>query len=73
MHFADHAPPHFHAVYAEHEAVVRIDDGGYIRGSLPTRAARLVEEWRAAHVGDLAEAWDRASQSEHPGSIEPLH
>lgn len=72
MHFADHAPPHFHAVYAEHEALVAIDDGRYVRGSLPPRAATLVEEWRAAHVQDLARAWARVAQSEHPGSIDPL-
>jgi len=27
MCFADHNPPHFHAVCAEHEALVRIDNG----------------------------------------------
>ena len=25
MYFADHAPPHFHAEYAEHEARIAID------------------------------------------------
>ena len=24
MYFADHNPPHFHAIYAEHEALIRI-------------------------------------------------
>jgi hypothetical protein len=35
MYFADHNPPHFHAVYAEHEALVRIDNGTILRGDLP--------------------------------------
>ena len=26
MYFADHNPPHFHAIYAEHEALIRIDN-----------------------------------------------
>ena len=72
MHFADHDPPHFHAVYAEHEALVRIADGALLRGELPVRAARLVEEWRARYREELAHAWERAAQSEHPGSIDPL-
>ena len=27
MCFADNNPPHFHAIYAEHEALIRIDNG----------------------------------------------
>ncbi len=46
MFFADHNPPHFHAVYAEHEALVRIDNGTILRGDLPRTAAKLVEQWR---------------------------
>lgn len=33
MYFADHNPPHFHAIYAEHEALIRIDDGSTIRAA----------------------------------------
>ena len=46
MYFGDHNPPHFHAIYAEHEALVRIDDGSLLGGQLPRTAARLVEQWR---------------------------
>ncbi|MGK2886441.1 MAG: DUF4160 domain-containing protein [Rhodococcus sp. (in: high G+C Gram-positive bacteria)] len=35
MYFADHNPPHFHAIYADHEALIRINDGGTIRGDSP--------------------------------------
>ncbi len=45
MYFADHWPPHFHAEYGEHEAVIGIDDSRVIAGSLPARAFGLVEEW----------------------------
>ena len=41
MYGLDHAPPHVHAVYGEHEALIGIEDGEVIRGSLPTRARRL--------------------------------
>ena len=39
MYFADHAPPHFHAAYQGHEALVRIADGAIIKGALPTGRA----------------------------------
>lgn len=35
MYFADHNPPHFHAIYAEHEALIRIDDGTVVRAIFP--------------------------------------
>ena len=35
MYFADHNPPHFDAIYAEHEALIRVDDGSTIRGDRP--------------------------------------
>jgi hypothetical protein len=35
MYFADHNPPHFHASYAEYEALIRIDNGAIVRGDLP--------------------------------------
>ena len=41
MYFKDHAPPHFHAIYAEHEAEVEISTGKVLRGSLPRRSERL--------------------------------
>ena len=42
MYFQDHAPPHFHATYAEHEAQIDIATGQIIKGSLPKVARRLV-------------------------------
>ncbi len=53
MYFADHDPAHFHAIYAEHEALIRIDDASTILGSLPNTASRLVEQWRSLHVDEL--------------------
>jgi Domain of unknown function (DUF4160) len=45
MFWRDHAPPHFHALYAEHEALIDLRDFSVIRGSLPRRAMALVLEW----------------------------
>jgi hypothetical protein len=72
LQFSDHAPPHVHAYYAEHEAKVAIADGTLFAGSLPPRAARLVREWIDAHRNELRAAWDRAMRHEPPGRIEPL-
>ena len=72
MYFADHNPPHFHAIYGDDEALVRISDGGLIRGLLPRTAARLVEQWRSEHVGELVENWELAQVPAALGSIEPL-
>ncbi len=52
MYFQDHNPPHFHAIYAEHEALIRIDNGDVVRGRLPRTAGTLVEEWRRLHVDE---------------------
>ena len=41
MYFADHAPPHFHAEYAEYEARIAIDNSAVISGKLPPRAMGL--------------------------------
>jgi hypothetical protein len=48
MYFADHAPPHFHAEYAEHETKTAIDTLAIISGKLPPRAMGLVAEWARA-------------------------
>jgi hypothetical protein len=49
MYFADHAPPHFHAEDAEHEARIAIDSLAVISGKLPARAMGLVVEWATLH------------------------
>lgn len=45
MHYRDHQPPHFHALYQGHEALVSIETGEVLQGRLPRTAARLVQEW----------------------------
>ena len=44
MYFADHAPPHFHAEYAEYEARVAIGSLAVLSGDLPPSAMGLVAE-----------------------------
>jgi hypothetical protein len=72
MYFADHNPPHFHVIYAEHEALIRIDDGSTIRGALPRTAMGLVEQWRTLHQLELVENWTLAQEPAALFMIEPL-
>lgn len=72
MYFADHAPPHFHAVYGGEEAVVAIADGSVLRGGIPDRALRLVREWTELHRLELLDDWRRAQQPDPLLPIDPL-
>ncbi len=72
MYDDDHNPPHFHATYGENEALITIDDLTILRGALPTRALRLVEEWAREHLEELAADWQRARAGDPILPIEPL-
>jgi hypothetical protein len=72
MHWDDHDPPHYHAVYGGYEAWVLIASGGILRGSLPGRARRLVRSWHHLHQLDLEDAWDKVRARQAPGTIAPL-
>ena len=68
----DHAPPHFHAVYAGHEAVIVIGTGDVLRGGLPDRALRMVREWASMHHDELIANWARVQVPSQPAPIAPL-
>lgn len=53
MYYLDHAPPHFHAMYGDDEAVFDIGTGAVTAGHLPRRAKGLVEDWLEAHRAEL--------------------
>jgi Domain of unknown function (DUF4160) len=72
IYYNDHVPPHFHAGYAEHEALFRIDTLEVYQGELPRRAHALVLEWAALHRAEILENWERARQGIPLQSIEPL-
>jgi hypothetical protein len=64
MYARDHDPPHFHAIYAEHEALVTIENAALLQGRLPPGAARLVKEWTMARQSQLHDNWRRAKAGE---------
>jgi hypothetical protein len=70
--FADHAPPHFHALYAGEEAVIAILTLEVLRGALPDRALRMVREWASIHRDELSANWERIQRPDQPVPIAPL-
>lgn len=44
MFFDDHAPPHFHAIYAEFQVLINIHTLEIIQGEIPKRAIALILE-----------------------------
>jgi hypothetical protein len=71
MYYRDHAPPHFHAEYGEHEITVEISSG-LVSGRFPRRALSAVLDWYAIHQAELLENWERARQEVPLQPIEPL-
>jgi hypothetical protein len=72
MYFDDHDPPHFHAEYAEDQAVIGIETLALIAGRLPPRALGLVAEWAAMHQDELRQAWSKAKDLRAINKIAPL-
>lgn len=72
MYWREHAPPHFHALYAEHEALIDIRTLELIGGNLPRRAMAMVREWAAEHRVELMEDWALCQSKQLPRKIPPL-
>jgi hypothetical protein len=72
MFWADHAPPHFHALYAEHEALIDIRTLEIIKGTMPRRALALILEWASQYRAELFEDWKLCEHNQSPKKISPL-
>ena len=68
----DHAPPHFHAVYGEHELVVGIAPIAVLKGAAPPRVRSMALEWAASHQQELLGDWERCRKGQTPMPIPPL-
>jgi hypothetical protein len=64
--------PHIHVHHGADRAVVDITTGVVLAGDVKRQQARLVRDWMNLHRAELLEAWERASEGEPPGTIEPL-
>ena len=72
MYYDDHPPPHFHAVYGEHEAKIGIETLELIDGKLPRRALGLVLDWAELHRQELRDNWIRGQEHDSLFPIAPL-
>jgi hypothetical protein len=72
FYYRDHPPMHFHAIYAEYEALIEIETGNIHEGFLPKKALELVNEWRLLHLEELKGAWQKSRQEIPLTPIDPL-
>jgi len=72
MYQREHGVPHFHAVYAEHEAVIAIRGLRVLEGTLPRRALALVRAWGKLHGEELERDWELARDRRPLRPIAPL-
>lgn len=72
MFWADHAPPNFHVLYGDDEALVNIRTLEVMQGGLPRRGLALVLEWATQHRSALLEDWSLCEQKQPLNKIPPL-
>ena len=72
MFFDDHNPPHFHALYGDHEVLIDINTLAVFAGNITPRALGLVIEWATLHQDELLIDWQRAQSQKPLKKIEPL-
>jgi len=60
MYHDDHNPPHFHVEYQGQQALMAIESGELLAGTLPSKAIKLVREWATEHKQELFIDWQYA-------------
>lgn len=71
MYFADHEPPHFHAVHGELSARFEIATLRPMDETLPPTVRRRIQEWGLRHREELRDNWRRARASLLLATIDP--
>ena len=64
MYCREHPPPHVHVYYQGFEALVAIESGEVIGGSLPPAAMRIIRAWVDRRRAELMANWERGRQRE---------
>ena len=72
MYYNDHMPPHFHAEYNGHKALVDINNIQVIKGSLPNKQLRLILAWCTIHQDELMQNWELSKDMKPLNRINPL-
>lgn len=68
---SQHNLPHFHAKFAEYEAVYDLE-GNLLEGELPIKKAKMVVAWVAIHEDEIKAAWTAWNESNEVIKIEGL-
>ncbi len=66
-----HNLPHFHAKFAEYEAVYDLE-GNLLEGELPIKKSKMVVAWAAIHEDEIKAAWTAWNDSNEIIKIEGL-
>lgn len=67
MYFADHLPPHFHAIYGEYVGMFDIKTLKMVEGDLPNRAREMIVEWASKYQNELLDIWESQKFIKLPG------
>lgn len=62
----EHNPPHFHAVYGEHNGIFEISTLEMLEGDLPIKAQSLVKEWASLYIEDILNMWNSKTLKKLP-------
>jgi hypothetical protein len=65
----EHPPAHFHAKFAEHEAMIGIETLEVLKGHLPRPQLRKVVAWAKPRQAQLRKAWMVCQADGNPGKI----
>ena len=57
--FDDHNPPHFHAVFAEYDALIEISTSKILKGDLPKNKLKLILKWAHKNKHSLKLIWNK--------------
>lgn len=71
MYFYDHAPPHFHAMYGDDEAVITIVPPSILFGNLPRNFLKRVLSWTGLHQAEQLVDWQLAQRGQPLNPIPP--
>ena len=65
----DHLPPHLHAKFAEHEAMISIVTGDVLEGALPLAKLSAVQQWLARRREQVAYVWREIRDLRYQGGM----
>jgi hypothetical protein len=65
----DHLPPHLHAKFGEHEAMISIVTGDVLEGALPRAKLSAVQEWLARRREQVAYVWREIHDLRYQGGM----